>query len=240
MSQARVDDLDALKRFKLALLKFQEAAMVALADAEGDFTRTMLWLEVEQAPFWDAQVRKRQLALSQAQERLRMKKVFKDVVGSKPSTIDEEKAVKVAMARLEEANQKVANVKLWKRRMEKIGHDYKGSAQRLQTTVSASLPATTAALEGMIRQLELYIGLRPAEVASEAGPAAGVGGGFAGVENADSMARGVVDEPPVRAAEPPTSAPARPAGVDEPPAADQQSGDQASGSAAPGEAKPQE
>lgn len=168
MSQARVEDLEALKNFKIALLKFQETANVALTNAEGDLTRTSLWLDIEQTPFWNVQVRKRAEALSQAEERLRMKKVFKDVVGTKPSTVDEEKAVRIARQRLEEARQKVAAVAQWKRRMEKIGHDYKGTVQRLATTVQSTLPATIASVEVMIRQLEQYVGLRPVEVQSEA------------------------------------------------------------------------
>ncbi len=197
MSQARVEDVDAIKQAKLALQKFQESANVALSEAESDLIRTMLWIDTEQSAFWQGQVRKRTALLSQAEERLRTKKVFKDSTGSKPSTIDEEKAVKVAKQRLEDAHHKVAAVSKWKRLIEKVAHDYKGSVQRFATTVQSSLPNTIARLEVLTRQLEQYIGYRPAEVVS--GLASGLEStGSAGTSSADtsSMKRGDVDAPP--------------------------------------------
>ncbi|MCS7032787.1 MAG: hypothetical protein NZ561_02200 [Phycisphaerae bacterium] len=168
MSQARVEDIQYLKDFRLALQKFQEAAAVALTDAESDLIRTMLWLETEQASYWKTAVRKRAEALSQAEERLRAKKIFTDATGSRPSTVDEEKAVRIARQRLEQAEQKVAAVARWRRQLEKIAHDYKGNVQRFATSVQTMLPAAIARLEAMTRQLEQYIGLQPREVTSTA------------------------------------------------------------------------
>lgn len=189
---ARVEDLEVLKRFRLALIKFQEAANVALTDAESDLVRTQLWLDVEQTPYWNLQVRKATELLSRAEDQLRQKRVFKDATGGRQSTVDEEKAVKLARARLEAAQQKVLKVAQWKRRMEKVGHDYKGSVQRFASTVQSQVPATIAALEVMVRQLEAYVGLRPIEATSTAGPAdAAI---TVPAPDAPSMARGRIDE----------------------------------------------
>lgn len=203
MSQARVEDIDAVKRTKLALQKFQEAANVALSEAESDLVRTMLWIDTEQSAYWQGQVRKRTNLLSQAEERLRMKKIFKDSTGAKPSTIDEEKAVKLAKQRLEEANQKVILVTKWKRQIEKVAHEYKGSVQRFSTTVQSSLPNTIAKLEAMTRQLEQYMGLRPVEATSSSADAPP--GGIVGVasEAAGSMRRAEADEAETPPAKPP-------------------------------------
>jgi hypothetical protein len=190
---ARVEDLEVLKRFRLALIKFQEAANVALTDAESDLVRTQLWLDVEQTPHWNLQVRKATELLSRAEDQLRQKRVFKDATGGRQSTVDEEKAVKLARARLEAAQQKVLKVAQWKRRMEKVGHDYKGSVQRFASTVQSQVPATIAALEVMVRQLEAYVGLRPVEAASTAGPADAPA--ESSPSDAASMARGRIDEP---------------------------------------------
>ncbi|HRK29810.1 MAG TPA: hypothetical protein PLD59_01930 [Tepidisphaeraceae bacterium] len=195
MSQARVEDIDAVKRSKLALQKFQEAANVALSEAESDLIRTMLWIDTEQSTYWQGQVRKRTGLLSQAEERLRMKKLFKDSTGSKPSTIDEEKAVKVAKQRLEEAHQKVIMVSKWKRQMEKVAHDYKGSVQRFATTVQSSLPNTIAKLEAMTRQLEQYLGLNPAQAVSTAGGIQGEPTRPAAADEGQSMRRAEAEEP---------------------------------------------
>src|SRR3954468_13831670 len=94
---ARVDSLDSLQAFKVALVKFAENSMVALADAESEVSRTMMWLELEQTAHWQGQIRKRKLLVERCQEALRNKKIFKDSLGRQQSTIDEEKALRRAV-----------------------------------------------------------------------------------------------------------------------------------------------
>src|SRR3954462_2439223 len=108
---ARVDSIDALRDFRAALWKFAEVAQVAMGDAESELSRTLMWLENEQTSYWAGQVRKRQMAVSAATEKLREKKLFKDASGRIPSAVDEEKALKIAKARLEQAEEKQAAVK---------------------------------------------------------------------------------------------------------------------------------
>ena len=57
MSEARVENIEALKAFKLALIKFAETANVSLADAEADASGTLRWLEMEQKVKWTNAVR---------------------------------------------------------------------------------------------------------------------------------------------------------------------------------------
>src|SRR5690349_21961147 len=112
---AHVDSVDALKSFRVALIKFAEEANAALASAEAEMQRTIGWLERDQLSFWQMQIRKRQEILSRAQEALRMKKLFPDASGRVPTPIEEEKAVRRAKAALEEAEQKLANTKKYGR-----------------------------------------------------------------------------------------------------------------------------
>lgn len=196
MSQARVESLDVLKGFKVALVKFIEAANVALVDAESDLNRTRLWIETEQSTHWQRQIRQRQDKLARAEEALRMKKVFKDVTGARQSYIDEEKAVQKARRALEEAQHKAAATTAWKRKMEKVSHDFRGSIQKLSTTVSADLPAAVARVENLLRTLEQYVALGPSETGSTAEAGALPGGASPAAEPGQSMARGVIDEPP--------------------------------------------
>ena len=66
---ARVDSIDTLKVFRVALIKFGEESNVALASAESEMQRVLGWLERDQQSFWQLQLRKRQEGLSRAQER---------------------------------------------------------------------------------------------------------------------------------------------------------------------------
>jgi hypothetical protein len=193
MPQARVESLDVLKSFKVALVKFIEAANVAIVDAESDLNRTKMWIETEQSVFWQRQIKQRQAALARAEEALRMKKIFKDVSGARQSYIDEEKAVQKARRAVEHAEQKSAATMAWKRKMEKVSHDFKGSIQKLGTTVAADLPNAVARVENLLRTLEQYVALGPAEATSTTEP--GLATSVDMIPSGQSVAR-PIDEPP--------------------------------------------
>ena len=101
---AKVEDINALKAFRVALVKFAEAANVALADADSDGRRMQGWIERDQSSLWQTQIRKRTELLSRAEEALRMKQNFKQADGSYPNPFEEQKAVMLAKRRLVEAH----------------------------------------------------------------------------------------------------------------------------------------
>jgi len=181
---ARVDSVDALQLFKVALWKFQETAAVALGDAESDMHRTLLWLETEQDSHWQGQVRKRQELVARAKEAVRMKKIFKDSSGRQQSAVEEEKALQLALRRLSEAEQKLANTRRWSRVLQKEIELYKGSVQRFATTVQVDIPAAAAHLDSLSSKLDAYLAVQPAGF-GQAG-----GGETAAITAQPSMARG--------------------------------------------------
>src|SRR3712207_3464785 len=112
MSQGvKVESLDALRSFRIALFKFGEAVTVALGDAESDMQRTLMWLQTEQVSHWQGQIKKRTEALARALDALRQKTIFRDATGRVQSAIDEQKVVNLCRRRLEVANQKLAACK---------------------------------------------------------------------------------------------------------------------------------
>ncbi|MCY2951938.1 MAG: hypothetical protein NTU53_08165 [Planctomycetota bacterium] len=156
---ARVESLDALRAFRTAMCKFGEAANIALCDAEAELQRTQTWLETEQASYWAGQIRKRQELVARCKEAVRMKTLFKNAAGSRDSAVDEQKALAVAMKQLEEATQKLANVKLWARRLAKELSLYKGAVQRFATSVQSGIPVAVSRLDQMVVTLEQYLAL---------------------------------------------------------------------------------
>jgi len=182
MSQgARVESIDALKGLKTALWKFAEATDVALGDAEAELQRVLAWLEVEQTTYWQGQIRKRHEVTEKAKEALRMKRLYKDSAGKPQSTAEEEKQLRLAQQRLEEAQQKNALVRRSIPRLQKEIQAYKGGVQQLATTVQLELPAAAGRLEGMIAKLEEYVGMAPPVSAA---------GASASESQAPSMGRG--------------------------------------------------
>ena len=163
---ARVESIEALKMFRRAIIKFAEAAAVALGDAESEMQRRLNWLENEQDSHWQGQIRKRQEEVSKCRDAVRQKKIFKDFAGRTPSADQEEKALRLAMARLEEAERKLAAVRKYAKKLPREIEVYKGSVQRFATTVQSDLPTAAGKLDAMIRKLEEYAAIGPAAVTS--------------------------------------------------------------------------
>ena len=84
-NQVRVQDLDVFRQFRVALLKFAQAADQALTGADAHVARTRLWLENEQTRYWQLQLRKRTEAVVAAKDAVRQKKLYRDSTGRTPS-----------------------------------------------------------------------------------------------------------------------------------------------------------
>jgi len=157
---ARIDSIDTLKHFRIALIKFAESANTALMDAESDMQQTLNWLENEQLSHWQTQIRKRHDIVERCKEAVRMKKLFKDSSGRTPSAVEEEKALRVAITRFEEAEQKLAATKKYSRVLQREIQTYKGSVQRFATSLTAEIPVAAAMLDKMLASLEQYVSLK--------------------------------------------------------------------------------
>ena len=160
MSEARVESVEAIQAFRRALLKFAEAANVALTEAEADAVGTLRWLETEQRTYWQNQVRKTTDLVSRCEEALRHKKIFKDASGRTPSAVDEEKALAKAKRMKEIAEEKLGNVRKYAPRLNREIQLYKGQAQRLGTFIAADIPTVAAKLDKIVGTLEQYVALQ--------------------------------------------------------------------------------
>jgi len=156
---ARIDSVDALRMFRTVLVKFAENVGVALGDAEGEMARVLVWLETEASTYWNGQIRKRHDHVEKCKEAVRQKKLFKSPTGSTQSAVEEEKALRMALKKEEEAVEKLKNVKRYIPRLQKEISLYKGGVQRLATTVSSDIPLAVSRLDKMTQALEAYAAL---------------------------------------------------------------------------------
>jgi len=187
MSGARVQSIEVLKAFRLALCGFTATTGRVLNDADAELQRTLNWLETEQDSYWEGQIRKRSEEVAKAKQAVLVKKLCRNVDGSPGSAVEEEKALRVAMRRLEEAKQKLTGVRQYARRLQKEILTYRGQVQRLNNWAAVDLPVAVSRLEQAIRKLEEYVRLEPG-----AEPAAAESAGstdFEAVEKRTSMAR---------------------------------------------------
>jgi hypothetical protein len=167
VAEARIESVDALKAFRVALFKFVEAANTALTDADAEAMDTYRWLEGEQRTYWANNVRKATDLVSRCEEALRQKRIFKDASGRTPSAVDEEKALAKARRMKETAEEKLEHVRRYTPRMQREIMLYKGQVQRLATFVAADLPTAAAKLDKMIQTLEQYLALQSTEATSQ-------------------------------------------------------------------------
>src|SRR5690348_8227894 len=110
MPNAKVISVDAIKQFRVALVKFAESVNAALGNADSDVHRALAWLDMEAKSYWQSEGRKAQQKLAQAQEALRMKVLYKNIDGTTPSAVDEKKEVAKWKGRMEVCQQKLVNV----------------------------------------------------------------------------------------------------------------------------------
>ncbi len=153
---ARVESLDALRRFRTALCKFAENVGVGLDEAEAEVQRTEEWLKQEQPAYWKQQAAIRAELYARAKSELSRKKMQKTPLGTTPSCVDELKALARAERQLEDARLKQAAVKRWSREFEKEGYAYTAAALGLRVAIQSGMPTALAQLDAMIEALEAY------------------------------------------------------------------------------------
>ena len=107
--QARITSTDALDAFRASLVIFVTKAREAVDTSRDRVRRTRQWLQNDQRMHWEGTIRRRQRALDQAVQELYSARLTKMA-----ATITiREAVVRKAKAAVEEAHQKLRNVKKW-------------------------------------------------------------------------------------------------------------------------------
>ena len=168
---ARVGSVEDLKRFRASLCKFAVTAATALDEAGSDMQRTVVWLNQDRHTHWQAQARRSTEQLALAKRALVSKKSLdaSDITGGQ-SHIDERKAIDAAQRQLDEAQQKLADVRRWSGLLEKEAFAYKCLVQALSNAVQIEIPNARAQMDNMIDAIEAYAALAPPSAATQPEP----------------------------------------------------------------------
>lgn len=153
---AAVESFEALQRLRTALCRFAEQVGAALDEAEAELQRAGFWVKQEQSGFWKREGDKRAELLARAKSALSRKQLQTTALGGRPACDEEEKALAVAVRRVEEARQKVANVRRWSRRLDEETFTYQAVASGLSQTLAIEIPNALAQLDNMLAALEAY------------------------------------------------------------------------------------
>jgi hypothetical protein len=167
---ADVRSIDALRDWYAALTTYGETLAEAAAGVELEIRRGFDWLD-EQQGLWRRAVRDCEEEVVRAKAELAARK-FPDFSGRMPDTSVQEKALRVAKARLEYAQDQVERVRAWSARLPKmINEVYRGPAHRLGSFLEVDLPKGRAGLARRLAALDSYAGLRPDYAPGPAAPA---------------------------------------------------------------------
>lgn len=156
--QAKITSVDALERFRASLIVFLNKAHSSLDQTTDEIRRMRGWIEHDRRTYWEAEVRRRARTVAQAEQELlsaRMTQALDDLSA-------QQLAVRKARALLEEAQQKVRNVKLWRRDLDGVVDPVARGLNSLRTYLDHELPGGIAHLVEMQRILESYSETHPA------------------------------------------------------------------------------
>lgn len=160
MPAAKVTSLDALREFRTAWVEFLATAREALVSMDGDIRQGRVLVE-QNLDEWKRLVVILERKVADARIELNRRKLGR-LHGRPVDTTVEEEAVRKAVRRHQEAEQKVAQGKKWLPRLERGVLDYQGPKQQLQTMLESDMVRGTAFLDQKIETLEIYTGTGPA------------------------------------------------------------------------------
>ncbi len=193
--EARVSSIPELKQLRASLGIFAKIASLALEEASTGIQRTRQWLLDDRHRFWKAQVQVRTEQFVRAKLTLKQRQIFdRALAGTPGSCIDEKKALRIAEARLREAEHKLGRVKAWSQQIEKEWSDYRAATQRLVNIIEVEIPNGRARLDKMIEALEAYLVLAPPEM-----PGSGMEGPEVGLMGSGESSASVPLETPAPA-----------------------------------------
>src|SRR4051812_1255849 len=130
MSQEKLSRVDALEQLKAAVAMFIDDAKMALGSVEMETRRIMDRLNREQPYYWHQQIKDARDEFAEGKASLARKRLQKND-SYIPDTSEEEKAIRRATAKIDNAEQKLEAIKAWSRKIESSWNDYQGPSGQL-------------------------------------------------------------------------------------------------------------
>lgn len=195
MSQdVRVTSIAALSEFRAALCTFGEDAKAALGNAEMDVRRTTDWLVRGQAPHWQAEIKRGQLAVADAQAALFRRKISQGK-DSPPNDSEQKEALRNAKRRLAHAEEKLKTIKKWIPIFQHAVSEFHARSRPLGDMIEGDLKNGLVLLDRMVVALDAYTRIAPPPGMAAAEPQ-GVGASRASAGSDASLGSMAAGNPP--------------------------------------------
>jgi chromosome segregation ATPase len=164
--QVKLTSLDALEAFRADLIVFMATARDRVDEVREEVRRTRMWLESDRWVYWEGEIRRRQRALSLAEQELFSARLS----NLRDDTTAQEQAVRKARRAVEEAEEKLRAVKQWVRRYDSTVEPLSKRLEALRCVVDQDLPKAVAFLVQAQTTLEAYVQMAPPPSALEGAP----------------------------------------------------------------------
>jgi len=156
MSQAaNVRSLEAIREFRVALIKFIEKAKRSVATAESEVQRTSTWLSSTQPMHWTTEVRHANEKLSQAKNELARASLSQPDNPRGPT--DQIRLVRKREEEIRISIKRGEQTKRWSRKFEQQINEYRGAMTPLSSSLDGDLNKAMSILTKSIKSLEEYI-----------------------------------------------------------------------------------
>jgi hypothetical protein len=164
---ARVNSIDALKEFRVALCKFGQVGKEAICSVDLELRRTLDWVE-GQVSYWQRELRKREEEYVRAKSELTVRRHSRN---DDRGTTELELAMEEALRRYKHAEMKLDSSRQWSRELPRLFTEYEGPAHQLAGMLDAELAQGAALLQQKVNALEAYVAtLAPSLPAAPAAP----------------------------------------------------------------------
>lgn len=165
-NRAHVLSVDVLEAVAVAMVRCQEDLAAALLEADSEIERTMVWVERDRVPHWKKRLQRIDLDLQEARSALFRKENHRVTRDSKPSVVDERKAVAKAQAAQEDAERRAKASHRWSQELPRQHAEFRRGVNPLAAMVDRELPQAIAALRRMTVALERYRRDQPIDLRS--------------------------------------------------------------------------
>lgn len=152
---ANVRSLEALREFRVALIKFIDKAKRAISTSDSEVMRMQIWLQSDQPSHWIREIKRGEERLNQAKSEL-----FRATI-SQPDNprgpTDQVRLVRRRKEEIEHAKRKLENTKRWSRTFERNSNEYRGAVSPLSSALDGNAHKAVVLIENSIATLEKYL-----------------------------------------------------------------------------------
>lgn len=154
-SSANVNSIDAIRAFRIALLKFVDDAANAITTLELEGRRPATWIDTK-ATYWARENRKASDGMNEARVALDRAEMTTSAEETKYA-YDERKALERAKKRMRVTEEKQQAVKRWRPQIHKAVEEFHVALSKFQRYQETDLAQAIASLGRMTESLDRYV-----------------------------------------------------------------------------------